>query len=344
MLPKTIEIKNDRVFLIDQTKIPYKLTTVEIKDIEEMFSAIKNMIVRGAPAIGVAAAAGIALYIKNHNSNQLTLNNIVNAGQKLKNARPTAVNLSWGIDNTVKFAGQFTDIKLLQKEIWTFVKKLADEDITTNRSIGKNGAEIIKKKDKINVLTHCNAGSLATVYWGTALGVIRELASENRINMVYADETRPRLQGGKITAFELQKDNIPVTVLTDSMAAHFMKKGVIDIVITGADRIALNGDTANKIGTYSLAICADYHNIPFYVAAPVSTIDFNASTGNDIPVEERGPEEVTHINSINIIADNVKVLNPAFDITPARLIKAIITEKKAISGDLEKEILLLKKI
>ncbi|MGD9108875.1 MAG: S-methyl-5-thioribose-1-phosphate isomerase, partial [Gammaproteobacteria bacterium] len=271
MLPKTIQIKNKKVFLIDQTIIPKELKIIEIKTCNEMFDAIKTMVVRGAPAIGVAAAAGMALFV-----DQLTVlqqDKIQQAGEFLKKARPTAVNLMWAVDKVIAHCGNFNDLDTLKNATWDLVEKMAQEDEAINRAMGKNGADLIPKNKKVNVLTHCNAGSLATVYWGTALGVIRELHQRGQVKHVYADETRPRLQGGKLTAWELLQDNIPVTVITDNMAAYMMQQGKIDVIFVGADRIAANGDAANKIGTFGLAIVANYHKVPFYVVAPKSTID-----------------------------------------------------------------------
>jgi methylthioribose-1-phosphate isomerase len=212
---------------------------------------------------------------------------------------------------------------------------MAEEDEAINRAMGKNGADLIAKGKKVNVLTHCNTGSLATVYWGTALGVIRELHQRGQINHVYADETRPRLQGGKLTAWELLQERIPSTVITDNMAAYMMKLGKIDVVFLGADRIAANGDAANKIGTYNVAIIAKYHNIPFYVVAPTSTIDTTIASGKDIEIEARDSSEVTHINGQLIFPEGVHVANPSFDVTPAELITGIVTEKRVITGDLK---------
>ncbi|OGI11441.1 MAG: S-methyl-5-thioribose-1-phosphate isomerase [Candidatus Margulisbacteria bacterium GWF2_35_9] len=341
MLAKTIEIKDKRVFLIDQTLIPYEEKIVEIKSMDEMYFAIKNMVVRGAPAIGVAAAAGMALFIRDIEDKKFTHEALRKAGTYLKQARPTAVNLFWAVDKVLDYSSA-KKIEELKESIWYFVYDMAEEDIAINKAIGRNGADLIPVGKKVNVQTHCNAGSLATVYWGTALGVIRELHNRNQLNMVYADETRPRLQGGKITAWELLQDRIPVTVLSDNMAAYMMGKGHIDMIVVGADRIATNGDVANKIGTYGLAIMAKYHSIPFYVAAPVSTIDFSISSGKEIAIEERNAEEVTHINGKRVLPEGVSIVNPSFDVTPAELITGIITEKKVVSGNYRVEIKNLK--
>jgi methylthioribose-1-phosphate isomerase len=336
VLPKTIQIKNKQVFLIDQTIIPKELKIVEIKTLEEMFDAIKTMVVRGAPAIGVAAAAGMALFIEQ--LDVLQQDKIQQAGEHLKQARPTAVNLMWAVDKIIAYCADFNELEALKNAVWDLIAKMAEEDEAINRAMGKNGADLISKNKKINILTHCNAGSLATVYWGTALGVIRELHQRGQVERVYADETRPRLQGGKLTAWELLQDDIPVTVITDNMAAYMMQQGKIDIVFVGADRVAANGDAANKIGTYGLAIVANYHQVPFYVVAPLSTIDIKLATGNEIEIEERDSCEVTHINNQPIMPEGITVANPAFDVTPHELITGIVTEKKVITGNFKAEI------
>jgi len=336
MLPKTVQIKNKQVFLIDQTVIPKELKIVEIKTCDEMFNAIKTMVVRGAPAIGVAAAAGMALFVEQLDT--LQQEEIQHAGEYLKEARPTAVNLMWAVDKVVNYCADFDELDLLKNSVWDKVAKMAEEDELINRAMGENGANLIPKDQKVNALTHCNTGSLATVYWGTALGVIRELHQRGQIERVYADETRPRLQGGKLTAWELLQDNIPVTVITDNMAAYMMQQGKVDVIFVGADRVAANGDAANKIGTYGLAIAANYHKVPFYIVAPKSTIDIKLATGAEIEIEERDPKEVTHINNHAIMPEGVNVANPSFDVTPHELITGIVTEKKVITGDFKAEI------
>jgi methylthioribose-1-phosphate isomerase len=335
MLPRTIDIRKKRVYLIDQLLIPHELKVVEIETYTDMYDAIQTMVVRGAPAIGVSGAAGLALYIEH--TSPLTLDGIQKAGDYLKSSRPTAVNLAWAIDNMVAECLAIEDVRTIKSLVWSWVKSLADDDETTNRALGKHGANhLLKtiKKPKLTVHTHCNAGSLATVYWGTALGVVRELHQREALIQVIADETRPRLQGGKITSWELMQDSIPVTVISDNMAAHFMRQGLSDVVVVGADRIAANGDTANKIGTYMLAIAANRHNVPFYIAAPWSTFDLSLKTGEDIPIEERDPDEVTHIDGHLIMPEGVVVKNPSFDVTPAELISGIITETGVLCGNL----------
>lgn len=330
---KTIEwIKEKNVSrMVDQLVIPYEYKLVEIGTSDEIFEAIKTMVVRGAPAIGIAGAHGMALaaleIAKVTNDKNEFLKILKERAEFLKSARPTAVNLMWAVDR------QYNHIKDTNKSIEQIVQMLIEngiemenEDIEVNKKIGDFGAEVVPKKGA-TILTHCNAGALATVGYGTALGVVRSAFAKDNTIQVFADETRPRQQGARITTFELVMDNIPVTLITDGMSGHFMSKGMIDMVVVGADRIAANGDTANKIGTYNLAIVANYHNVPFYIAAPLSTIDVTIETGKEIPIEERSHEEVTHINGQSVCAEGVKVINPGFDVTPHELIKGIITEK-----------------
>ncbi len=317
--------------MVDQLVIPYEYKLVDIKTSNEMFNAIKTMIVRGAPAIGIAGAHGMALAAleisQKTTKKDEFLKLLKEKAEFLKSARPTAVNLMWAVDK------QYSLVKNASASVNEMVQMLIDngivlenEDIEINKKIGDNGAELVPKKGA-TILTHCNAGALATVGYGTALGVVRSAFAKDNTIQVFADETRPRQQGARITTFELVMDNIPVTLITDGMSGYFMNKGMIDMVVVGADRIAANGDTANKIGTYNLAIVANYHNVPFYIAAPLSTIDTSIETGKDIPIEERDHEEVTHINGKSICADGVKVINPGFDVTPHELVKGIITEK-----------------
>ena len=330
---KTIEwIKPDNVSrMVDQLVIPYEYKMVDIKTCEQMYDAIKTMIVRGAPAIGIAGAHGLALAALEVSSEVETkeefLQKLKEKAEYLKSSRPTAVNLMWAVDK------QFELVKNSEKTIDEMVQLLIDhaielenDDIEINKKIGDYGAELVSKKGA-TILTHCNAGALATVGYGTALGVVRSAFAKDNTIQVFADETRPRQQGSRITTFELVMDNIPVTLITDGMSGYFMNKGMIDMVVVGADRIAANGDTANKIGTYNLAIVANYHKVPFYIAAPLSTIDISIKSGKEIPIEERSHEEVTHINGKRICAEGVKVINPGFDVTPSELIKGIITEK-----------------
>lgn len=338
---KTIEWTNDCSRMVDQTLIPNEYKMVDVKTSQDMFNAIKTMIVRGAPAIGIAGAHGVTLAAMEIAKKSSDKNEFIKELQKhadyLKSSRPTAVNLMWAVDQQMKIAKDSEkSINEIVEDLKSNGIKLENEDIVINKKIGDNGAELVKKG--ATILTHCNAGALATVGYGTALGVVRSAFAKDRTIQVFADETRPRQQGARITTFELVTDGIPVTLITDGMSGYFMKKGMIDMVVVGADRIAANGDTANKIGTYNLAIAAKYHNIPFYIAAPLSTIDTSIKTGKEIPIEERNPEEVTHINGKRICAEGVKVINPGFDVTPAELITGIITEKGVLYPDYESSI------
>lgn len=326
--------QGDRVLLIDQTRLPKEYTRIEISRCEDMAHAIKTMIVRGAPAIGIAAAYGMYLGAREIQvlDRQEFLKQLETVAQLLGNTRPTAVNLFWAINRMLEVAQRTKgSVEQLQQALLEEAKKLQAEDLKTCQEIGDNGLEVLPKTpEKLHILTHCNAGALATAGYGTAVGVIRSAWREGRLAKVYADETRPRLQGAKLTTWECVQDNIPVTLIADNMAAHCMKQGLIHAVIVGADRIAANGDTANKIGTYSLALVAQAHNIPFFVAAPLSTIDFNLKTGNEIPIEERDPVELYHVGNTRLCPEGVEFYNPAFDVTPAELISAIITEKGTV--------------
>lgn len=330
---KTIEwIKDKNVSrMVDQLVIPYEYKMVDIATSDDMYNAIKTMIVRGAPAIGIAGAHGVILAAielsKTIQDRAVFLAKLQEKAEYLKSSRPTAVNLMWAVNKQMEII-QNSD-KTISEMIELLIEngiKLENEDIEINKKIGDYGAEVVPKKGA-TILTHCNAGALATVGYGTALGVVRSAFAKDNTVQVFADETRPRQQGARITTFELVMDGIPVTLITDGMSGYFMNKGMIDMVVVGADRIASNGDTANKIGTYNLAIVANYHNVPFYIAAPLSTIDTSIETGAEIPIEERSHEEVTHINGKPVCAEGVKVINPGFDVTPAKLIKGIITEK-----------------
>lgn len=338
---KTIEWVNDCSRMVNQTLVPYEYKMVDIKTSRDMFDAIRNMIVRGAPAIGIAGAHGVVLAAmeieKKTQDKTEFLTELQKHAEYLKSARPTAVNLMWAVDKQLELAKNSTkSIAEIVEDLKENGIKLENEDVEINKKIGDFGAELVKKG--ATILTHCNAGALATVGYGTALGVVRSAFAKDNTIQVFADETRPRLQGARITTFELLTDGIPVTLITDGMSGYFMKKGMIDMVVVGADRIASNGDTANKIGTYNLAIAAKYHNIPFYVAAPLSTIDTSINSGDEIPIEERGHEEVTHINGKSICAEGVKVINPGFDVTPNELISGIITEKGVLYPDYKESI------
>lgn len=312
--------------MVDQTLIPYEYKKIDIKTSKDMYDAIKTMIVRGAPAIGIAGAHGICLGAIELKNSSNFIEEIEKTAQYINSSRPTAVNLIWAIKNQLEIIHDNKEkspeqiIKLLIEN----AIKLENEDIEINKKIGDFGAEIIPKGATIQ--THCNAGALATVGYGTALGVVRSAFKKDPTIKVFADETRPRGQGARITTYELTKDGIDTTLITDGMGAYFMKKGMIDVVVVGADRIALNGDSANKIGTYMVAIAAKYHNIPFYIAAPKSTVDPNIKTGDEIVIELRNKEEVTIVNDKPICTDKVNVINPGFDVTPAELITGIITE------------------
>jgi len=327
---KTIEWVDTYSKMVDQTVIPYEFKYVNITTGEDMFNAIKTMIVRGAPAIGIAGAHGVILFAqeleKKYTDKTKFVRNLLEKADYLVTSRPTAVNLKWAIEKQKEIIKTSNgSIKELISELKINAIKLENEDIEINKKIGDNGAKIVPKG--ATILTHCNAGALATVGYGTALGVVRSAYAKDNTVQVFADETRPRQQGARITTFELTMDGIPTTLITDGMCSYFMKKGMIDLVVVGADRIAANGDVANKIGTYTVAIAAKYHNVPFYVAAPASTIDTSIKSGDEIVIEERSHEEVTHINGKRICAEGVNIINPGFDVTPAELIKGIITEK-----------------
>lgn len=338
---KTIEWVDNCSKMVDQTKFPYEFKYVEIKTGDEMYDAIKTMIVRGAPAIGIAGAHGVVLYALELEKQNLSFsdfkNELLKKADYIVTSRPTAVNLYWAVEkqkNIIKNCA--SDIKTLIDDLKSNGKKLELEDIEINKKIGDYGAEVVPKG--ATILTHCNAGALATVGYGTALGVVRSAFANDPTIQVFADETRPRQQGARITTLELVMDGIPVTLITDGMCSYFMKKGMIDMVCVGADRIAANGDAANKIGTYTVAIAAKYHNIPFYVAAPLSTIDTSIKTGDEIIIEERSHDEVTTINGKKICADGVNIINPGFDVTPHELISGIITEKGILRPDYTKSI------
>jgi methylthioribose-1-phosphate isomerase len=329
---KTVEWTDQGVVMLDQRILPTEEKYLTLKTCDEVADAIREMVIRGAPAIGVSAAMGLALGLK-----QVAGTDAADLEYDfdymcdvMSKTRPTAVNLFWAIERmrrvfaAAKADGQ--DASAIKQTMITEARKIFDEDIIANRALGTFGGELLTDGD--TVLTHCNAGALATAGdYGTALGVIRGARDAGKRIAVIADETRPFLQGARLTAWELQKDDIPVTVITDNMAGHIMKKGDIDAVVVGADRIAANGDAANKIGTYMVAVLAKQHDIPFYVAAPISTIDLETATGDGIPIEERPSREVTHVQDRQLSPDGVPVHNYAFDVTPNELIAAIITDK-----------------
>jgi methylthioribose-1-phosphate isomerase len=327
---KPIEWLGNKIKIIDQTQLPAKLAYLELRDYKEVVAAIKEMKVRGAPAIGVAAAYGIALGAQNIKVSTRTeffnqFDRILNA---FSTARPTAVNLFRAIDRMKKAAETSGDVPGIKHTLIDEAKRIHVEEEAATSKLSKLGAGLIK--NGFTILTHCNAGALATAGYGTALGVIKAAREQGKKIEVIATETRPLLQGACLTAWELMQDNIPVTLITDSMAGYFLSRGKINCVIVGADRIAANGDTANKIGTYTLAVLAKENGIPFYVAAPTSTIDLSLSSGAEIPIEERNPEEVTSIKGVRLAPKGVKAANPAFDVTPHKYITAIITEKGII--------------
>ncbi len=323
---RTIEWKDGTVVIIDQTKLPNETVWVKIADYKAMASAIKDMKLRGAPLIGVAAAYGLALtafHSKSKTREELQ-KELEESTEVLRKTRPTAVNLFWAIDRIMKKARDTAGSKeALAEAVVTEAQKMADEDVETNRKMGKHGAELIKDGDV--VLTHCNAGSLATVDYGTALGVVRAAIEEGKNVKVIACETRPRLQGARLTCYELMRDNIPVTLISDTMVGYVMSRGMVDKVVVGADRIVRDA-VLNKIGTYNVAVLAFEHGIPFFVAAPMSTMD-QSRTSEDAIIEERSSQEVTNVGSERIAPEGVKVLNPAFDITPLEYVDAVITEQ-----------------
>ncbi|MCW5965381.1 MAG: S-methyl-5-thioribose-1-phosphate isomerase [Bryobacterales bacterium] len=323
---ETVQWTADGVVLIDQTRLPREIEYVTCKTYQEVAVAIKDMIVRGAPAIGVTAAMGVALGML-HSDGADPDAEIERIIDTLARTRPTAVNLFWALDRMrvvyLSVKGRpITDIRQRLVDEAVLIKA---EDIAINEAMGQHGAALVPNGR--TVLTHCNAGALATAGYGTALGVIRAAVASGKQIDVFADETRPFLQGARLTAWELQQDGIPVTLITDNMAGHFMKTGRIGCVVVGADRIAANGDVANKIGTYSVAVLAKENGVPFYVAAPISTIDLKLASGDEIPIEERAASEVTRVGGVEVAPDGIAVANPAFDVTPHRYVTGIITER-----------------
>ena len=308
--------------LLDQRLLPRDVVWVECRDAHSVAVAIRDMIVRGAPAIGVAAAFGIALA-------ELTSDDVASAAEELRAARPTAVNLGWAVDRMLRAHARGADLVAEAEAMFR-------EDVESNKRIGHFGAELLGAQ--ATILTHCNAGALATAGYGTALGVIRAAVEGGKRIAVFADETRPYLQGARLTAWELQQEGIDVTLITDNMSGHFFQKQTFDAVIVGADRIAANGDTANKIGTYTVAVLANAHGVPFYIAAPVSTIDIDCPSGESIPIEERSSAEVTSIGDMRIAPEGIHVRHPAFDVTPAKLITAIITDRGVLRPPFQESI------
>jgi methylthioribose-1-phosphate isomerase len=326
---QTLEWTDSGVRFIDQTKLPSEETYVTCRTADQVADVIRDMVVRGAPAIGVAAAMGIALGVKN--SKAETVGDLRPEFERICDVigktRPTAVNLFWAIR---RMRDKFELLRVrplsqLKQALIEEAQRMHAEDIAANRAMGQYGATLMPASG--GVLTHCNAGALATCGYGTALGVIRAAVEQGKKIHVYADETRPFLQGSRLTAWELMKDNIPTTVISDNMAGAMMSQGKIGAIVVGADRIAANGDVANKIGTYTVAVLAKEHGIPFYVAAPLSTIDFETATGNKIPIEQRNSREMTHFAGKQLTPDGVLIENPAFDVTPSKFVTAIVTEK-----------------
>ena len=336
---QTVWWEPDAVCLIDQTKLPHARETVRCKSVEEVAVAIRDLVVRGAPAIGVTAAYGMALAARKSAATDRTglLDELVRAKKILDASRSTAVNLGWATGRMLGVARE-TDPGVVEiaERLLAEAHEIRDEDERMCRRIGEHGAALLARGSR--VLTHCNAGGLATTGYGTALAPIRMAHEEGKELHVFVDETRPFLQGARLTAWELREAGIPLTLITDSMAAHFMGRGEVDCVIVGADRIVANGDVANKIGTYGLAVLARAHAIPFYVAAPTTTIDLSLKRGEEIPIEQRDPEEVTHLGDQPLAPEGVHAAYPAFDVTPHGLVTAIITERGIVEQPYEKEL------
>jgi methylthioribose-1-phosphate isomerase len=330
MLP-TIEWQSDAVVMVDQRKLPGQEVYVRCRTGAEVAKAIKTMVIRGAPAIGVAAAMGIALAMqrsRTQGTRQYAVE-FTKICDVMAATRPTAVNLFWAIDRMKRSFSEGVQagesVAELTARLVREAQLIHDEDVASCKEMGRNGAAVVPASARI--LTHCNAGALATAGYGTALGVIRAAAEAGKVTQVFADETRPFLQGARLTAWELVRDNIPTTVITESMAGPLMRRGDVDFVVVGADRIAANGDVANKVGTYTVALLAKTHGVPFYVAAPLSTIDLNTPTGEQIPIEQRNAKEVSHLGSVRLAPEGASIWNPAFDVTPNELVAGIITEK-----------------
>ncbi|MCL6625423.1 MAG: S-methyl-5-thioribose-1-phosphate isomerase [Alicyclobacillus shizuokensis] len=318
--------------LLDQRKLPREAVWEEYSDAEEVAAAIAAMKVRGAPAIAVAAAYGTVLAAMRLTSGEDVRGQLEQVLQTMEGTRPTAVNLFFATQRMREVVQNWDGASLsaLQQALVDEAHRMAEEDLRINRAIGRYGADLFPQPARVTLLTHCNTGALATTGYGTALGVVRALHERGQVARIYVDETRPYLQGARLTAYELGQEGIPHTLITDNMAAYFMQQGAIDAVVVGADRIAANGDTANKIGTYGLAVLAAYHHVPFYVAAPVSTFDLGVATGLEIPIEHRGSEEVTHFHGLRVAPKGTPAVHPAFDVTPHDLITGIICERGVI--------------
>jgi methylthioribose-1-phosphate isomerase len=342
MAVKTIEWRADTVRMIDQRQLPGREVIKVYRDYKGVSEAIRSMVIRGAPAIGVAAAMGVALGIKGF-SGERARKRIVTVASALKATRPTAVNLAWAVDRMARTLEEniSLDAARLFRRMRDEAIAIYREDLESNRALGRFGAELLSSPS--TVLTHCNAGALATAGYGTALGIVRAAREAGKKIAVIADETRPFLQGSRLTAWELHKDRIPVTVIADNMSGSLLRGGEVSCVIVGTDRTAANGDVANKIGTYPLAVMAKRHGVPFYVAAPLSSIDLECATGAAIPIEQRDTREVTEFDGKRITPKGVGALNPAFDVTPAELVTAIVTEKGIARAPYEKTLAELKR-
>ena len=337
MTLKTVEWKNGSVVMIDQTKLPNELVFVTLTDYNQVADAIKTLVIRGAPAIGISGAFGLALAALNSkaNSKDELINELKHAKKILFETRPTAVNLKWGLEKIMSVTKYFESVDEIKKSIIETAKQMADDDIKINMAIGKHGSILFNDNDTI--MTHCNAGALATVGYGTALGVIRATRDSGKNIKVIATETRPVQQGSRLTAFELKHDGIDVTIIPDTAVGYTMANGLVNKIVVGADRILRTGHVFNKIGTYQVAAIAKQHNIPFYVAAPLSTFDLE-SDPEDVIIEQRDPSEVTRVGDKNTAPDGVNVINPAFDMTPPELISGIITEKSIVKAPFEDSI------
>jgi methylthioribose-1-phosphate isomerase len=316
------------VKMIDQRKLPLEFIVVEFEDYRDVAMSIKDMYIRGAPAIGAAAAFGMALAARHSEATdrEALLSDLETAASVIRTTRPTAVNLFWALDRMLRVARASTqpEVEGMVQELIAEAQRIADEDVEINRRMGAHGARLVQAG--FNILTHCNAGALATVDYGTALAVVRAAHEQGKQIHVWVDETRPRLQGARLTAWELMRDDIPMTLIADNVAGHLIRTGQVDIVFVGSDRTAANGDVANKIGTYKLAVVAKENGIPFYAVVPTSTIDLSVPNGDAIPIEERDITEVTHVRECQVAPDGVQVLNLAFDVTPHRYVTGIVTE------------------
>jgi methylthioribose-1-phosphate isomerase len=330
-IPPTVAWVDGRVRLIDQRALPGRLRFLDCASVDELCSAISSMAVRGAPALGAAGAYGVAMAAQRRGGTQAVLKAVRSAAEQIVATRPTAVNLAWGVERVLRAAEEAAEegAAAVRRAACAEAERVAAEDVETNLAIGRHGAELVPPEAQ--VLTHCNTGSLACVGYGTALGVIRAAAEAGKAPRVWVGETRPLLQGARLTAWELDRLGIEATLVADSMAGSLMAAGEVDLVVVGADRVAANGDVANKIGTYPLAVLARHHGVPFYVAAPTSTIDLSTPTGADIPVEVRSPDEIVHLGRRRVAPAGMRALNRAFDVTPAALVTALVTERGVAS-------------